>query len=170
MLVVEISCSRGGEESGVGEWDSRTHRYQQHTPADVWLSCLWSPLPSCLSAFLPVRTNVSSPIAAPQARKSLPCASLYFLSLCLLLGCGPPSPIHSLSLPCLWLPLLSTGSSPHAAPMAASRVELLMESGSSCQGLGSTLPTLPFPHRCLRNQLLAHRLLFFFFFFSDVAF
>ena len=86
---------------------------------------------------------MSSAHHSPQAWKSIHCASLYFLSLCLSLGYGPPSPSPSLSLPCLWLPFLSTVSSTHKAPMAASRVgrsgELLMKSGSSCQGLGSTL-------------------------------
>lgn len=102
------------------------------------------------------------PTAAPQAWESIRHASLYFLSLCLSLGCGPPSQVVTAG---LWLPLLST----HQVPLAGSRVGEGGAAGEEWVQLPRpekhprpaphthTLPT----HTCmyLGDQLLAHQLL-----------
>lgn len=90
------------------------------------------------------------PPPSPSGLEEDPGASLYFLSLCLSLGCRPSSPSPGLSLPCLWLPFLSTVGSTQSS-CAASRVA----EGGAADGKWAqlpwpwdhTVPMLPHPHK-----------------------
>lgn len=70
ILGVEISCSRGEEGSGVGEWDPATHSYSD-TQFSLYLAILPVAANALLSVYTPsapllVRIPNPSPTAAPR--------------------------------------------------------------------------------------------------------